>query len=499
MYPEMLFFLCMLLCSGAELCSGCVEGDVICETREWSVADVNAKALEMARAGRPGESIGYFKAGRMKLSDQPVGWCNLGLALAQDAREKLNADGNPSKRRRQMVFYQMKESLASFDIGRLIAPSEPSCIENERLVESWFKQIFPSKCSPSQSRCPRSFNSAKYSDMEKSIGHFLEHETSLAVKTLCRSKTQISVKLTADKSLKQFHSDPNDPLTRLSTFSMRNAVAVYFICGVVVFEKALPSNVIDKVNVAVQPMALEFMEKVKVNSSHTNTTTSSERSPYRYELFMPLEDPFTDPHLVANNFIMQVTRTLISSRVEIDTFSYVVSAPGAPDQHWHKDCPDLFQSSEGSTVHYPSHGFVMLIPTAELSKLKGPTEVVLGTHLVEESHSRNVLLDGNVGDCILMDLRVMHRGTANRSDGNRALLYISYVRDWWMDRINFRDLQTKWFDQLGTRTERKLFSRLDSRRYAMKLEEMVVQLGGDLESVKSSDYLDGNDLRYEDI
>eukprot|EP01047_Picozoa_sp_COSAG01_P081557 COSAG01_NODE_16303_length_1248_cov_1.859878_2_plen_146_part_00 len=68
----------------------------------------------------------------------------------------------------------------------------------------------------------------------------------------------------------------------------------------------------------------------------------------------------------------------------------------------------------------------------------------------------------NVGDVVLFDLRVRHRGAANASPDPRPLLYISYVHEWFQDRVNFASAQSADFDSLPSDAARKLFSRLVS-------------------------------------
>ena len=40
------------------------------------------------------------------------------------------------------------------------------------------------------------------------------------------------------------------------------------------------------------------------------------------------------------------------------------------------------------------------------------------------------------GSVVLFDVRVRHRGTANTSDKPRPIVYMSYVQDWFSDRVS---------------------------------------------------------------
>jgi hypothetical protein len=42
-----------------------------------------------------------------------------------------------------------------------------------------------------------------------------------------------------------------------------------------------------------------------------------------------------------------------------------------------------------------------------------------------------------LGDCIFMDYRTLHGGLANKSDGIRPILYVTYHRPWFRDYQNY--------------------------------------------------------------
>ena len=89
------------------------------------------------------------------------------------------------------------------------------------------------------------------------------------------------------------------------------------------------------------------------------------------------------------------------------------------------------------------------------------------------------------GSVVLFDVRLRHRGTANRSKKRRSILYMGYTRGWYKDSVNFKDKHTKEWAEHG-QTHRKLFARLDSQLYTKKLEQMLVERGVDLRSVQST-------------
>jgi ectoine hydroxylase-related dioxygenase (phytanoyl-CoA dioxygenase family) len=89
-----------------------------------------------------------------------------------------------------------------------------------------------------------------------------------------------------------------------------------------------------------------------------------------------------------------------------------------------------------------------------IPEASGPTEFVLGSHIASLERAQAGLpkaaLSVKKGGVVLFDMRINHRGGANRSPKDRALLYISYVNEWWRDAINFNTPQTAGWDRHNT-------------------------------------------------
>jgi ectoine hydroxylase-related dioxygenase (phytanoyl-CoA dioxygenase family) len=133
----------------------------------------------------------------------------------------------------------------------------------------------------------------------------------------------------------------------------------------------------------------------------------------------------------------------------------VFSRPGSPAQQWHIDSPH-----EGAEAR-PAHAVNVLLALTDISLAAGPTEVALGTHRLT-NHLQRPWLDRDsllyqmeteytpealsradtnggamakpfvqamaAGDCLIFDDRILHRGLANRSAGERWVAYFSYLR-----------------------------------------------------------------------
>ncbi|CAK0850265.1 unnamed protein product [Prorocentrum cordatum] len=93
-------------------------------------------------------------------------------------------------------------------------------------------------------------------------------------------------------------------------------------------------------------------------------------------------------------------------------------------------------------------------------------------------------LAASAGSAVLFDLRLRHRGRGNGAEEGRAVLYTSYVQDWFRDGVNFRDRQTRAWDDMPEVT-RRLFARLDGREYVRALEDALAARGVDVADLTS--------------
>jgi len=195
--------------------------------------------------------------------------------------------------------------------------------------------------------------------------------------------------------------------------------------------------------------------------------------------------PFMDSRFVSNRHMMQMIKGIMGVRLEIDTFSSVTSLPDCPDQVWHADVGHAHSRlMQGEENHSPPQGLIALTPLVDMVKVTGPTEFVMGSHVnieadfwdsrLEEAGSKTptpaLQLPAKLGSVILFDMRIHHRGRKNKSQRNRAIAYVGYVKEWFYDKVNFKDPQTRGFDSLPLK---KLFMRLDTKRYTDILEEYI--------------------------
>jgi hypothetical protein len=157
----------------------------------------------------------------------------------------------------------------------------------------------------------------------------------------------------------------------------------------------------------------------------------------RLQVPVELSGTFADPSLYANPFVLSVVRDTLGADAVLNSFGSVVALPGAAGQAIHRDHPDLFEDGP----LFPPFAVTAIIPLVEMNEEHGTTRLWATSHL----DRRMAVAAGGaetptvpVGSCLLMDYRLVHAGTANRSSRPRPILYTVYSRPWFVDRANFK-------------------------------------------------------------
>ncbi len=149
---------------------------------------------------------------------------------------------------------------------------------------------------------------------------------------------------------------------------------------------------------------------------------------------------FNDPEIYANPFLLPLIQLFTETDAILGGFGSVVSLPGSLDQGVHADHPPLF-GEDRFDLHLPCFAILMISPLIEMNDLHGTTAVWPGSHAVPRKEvqalCRCELPIVEVGDALLMDYRLWHAGTANRSSVPRPVLYSYYARQWFRDCVNY--------------------------------------------------------------
>jgi hypothetical protein len=380
-------------------------------------------------------------------------WSNLALTTRTAAERMLrHSKDSGDKDRKNEALAWLRESLAAADVGAFLGNGKASGIgaESLRLVQHYFGSAV---ClgTPTRKGCSR------YQAEVKAMSLLEENRNQEAAEILCYSGKMVTVQLTGAEQRGGY----------LSGESMRRLWILMRVCGVVSIKDVFQVGTMD--DIAVQ-QALDFEEFYQTNQGELGVekVDSAGRSERRLEVKFPNTLPYTNPDLLANRFLVAFVKTLLTPAMQIDTFSSVTSLPGAPIQHYHNDVPHLFKTE----AHFLApQALVVVAPLVNLTKTTGPTEFMTGSHISTNGNSfwssqdfqpsTPVLsIPASVGSVVIFDVRLRHRGGANLSEKRRPIVYMSYARDWYSDKVNYKEKQTSAFDELSPQ-QRKLMARYD--------------------------------------
>jgi Phytanoyl-CoA dioxygenase (PhyH)/SEC-C motif len=157
----------------------------------------------------------------------------------------------------------------------------------------------------------------------------------------------------------------------------------------------------------------------------------------RYDITLRMTGAFGHPDVFANTVLLKILRPLLGRGMQLSNFTAVVSHPGAPRQHAHRDCAHLFDDAGPSL---PVYAVNVAVPLIDVDLETGPTAVWLGSHrfaqktAVKDADMVHCALER--GDCMLLDYRTLHAGLANRGQKSRPIVYMVYARPWFFDDVN---------------------------------------------------------------
>jgi hypothetical protein len=207
------------------------------------------------------------------------------------------------------------------------------------------------------------------------------------------------------------------------------AVDAFRSAGALRLHRAFPAEVLD---------ALDEHYR-KRYSLELRSTKKKDRRP----LFtVDVEGPFNTPAFYANPLFFPIVERLLGQDCILGACSSVVSFPGAPSQHTHRDSLSLF-GDYAYDVALPPYALTVLMPLVDATIERGSTEVWPETHrepvlarAIERSPVHPTVPRGSV---MMTDSRVVHRGAENRSNDARPLIYNSYHRHWFRDYFGYGD------------------------------------------------------------
>lgn len=203
--------------------------------------------------------------------------------------------------------------------------------------------------------------------------------------------------------------------------------------------------------------AVQRISDQRLNSDQSITVGTD-----RKMMTLPVREPFDDPLLFGGKQLSVFLQQVLGADNLLSCMTCVIASPGAPEQHLHRDYDGLFGTPLDNLS--PSFAVNLFVPLVPLNDTHGTTRIWPGSHRVNDIGDapfvEPVLA---LGSAMLMDYRVLHQGTENRSQIMRPILCLAFSRDWFLDarhfgRANPLDVDNETLARMRP-SDRRLFSR----------------------------------------
>ncbi|MBC7811265.1 MAG: phytanoyl-CoA dioxygenase family protein [Burkholderiales bacterium] len=237
----------------------------------------------------------------------------------------------------------------------------------------------------------------------------------------------------------------------LTTENLQFALREMQDSGFVLLEQVLDRAYINQLNAAFQKQFALHIQQPPLKDQIANGRIYVEMS-------APFEPPYSDEQLCANPLAVQVMGAAMGEIV-CGFYNSNTAITGTEMQQIHIDMKRLL--FPGFPVVLPAWSMVVNIPLIDFTEENGSTEVWPGTHLNSDDLNldarypslHSIRMNARVGDLIIRDLRVWHRGMPNQTTAVRTMLAIVYNRPWLkLTRPPIQIPRTSW-DNLSTHTQ----------------------------------------------
>lgn len=154
----------------------------------------------------------------------------------------------------------------------------------------------------------------------------------------------------------------------------------------------------------------------------------------------PPYTPYIFRDIVANPYVVQVTRELLGPSLYNNFYNGNTNCPGSTTQPLHRDGAHLWPDQE---IAHPTAEVVVNISPQDTTKENGSVEIWPGSHLevsgkriaeAEEEARRKICppIRGSAkkGSALIRDMRLWHRGVPNPSDKPRHMIAMIHRVSW---------------------------------------------------------------------
>ena len=224
-------------------------------------------------------------------------------------------------------------------------------------------------------------------------------------------------------------------------------IAEFRVNGYSVLEDILPVETVDRISEVFLPM----LEHVRTRESgfadgewgDLRTGFGRQQNVNRYTLTIPWVPPFADAEVYESPVILEfLKRYWGREEFYIKCFHSNSPYPGSEHQGWHRDTPLPSEIPHVGLDTCPILG--IKFPLVDTSEENGSVEVLPSTQYIAnpdlQSRYDEVLTRGHFpsacrlnmkkGSMWIQDVRMLHRGTPNTSNGPRPEIVVCYGLSW---------------------------------------------------------------------
>ncbi len=185
------------------------------------------------------------------------------------------------------------------------------------------------------------------------------------------------------------------------------------------------------------------------------------RGEARHYVTLPFSGVFADPSVVADEDVLAIVELVAGADPVMCQLATDTPVLGSTYQDVHRDTPELFPG-EAET---PSFQLAVNFPLCDVTPENGAFETTRGTHRMSRQEGMAAMERGDapmetipmkLGDVMIRDVRVLHRGTPNTTASPRPMVVIGYSRRWYFRPEVRIDVPRETLEQLPTRTRRLL-------------------------------------------
>lgn len=232
--------------------------------------------------------------------------------------------------------------------------------------------------------------------------------------------------------LERHSSVTEDPVVRVQRGEVQRAVEAIQRNGFVIVEQVVPAHLLDRLRRRMDEDTIELLDYCASIGGNPREGGHLQQGP------PPLKE-FVFPEVAMNAHVLAICRALFKQRPRLDFYNGNTNAPGRVRQHLHMD--GAHRNSSPDPVE-ATFSVVLNVPPGPMDLSNGAIELWPGSHMVRsEQNNRGIDEDQmnrrqreappiqpttRVGDVLIRDMRLWHRGVPNTSTRPRHMIALIF-------------------------------------------------------------------------